>query len=358
MTTSVAAKPTSPARRWQIVLARDPRFDMSFVYAVRSTRIFCRPTCPSKRPRRNQVVFFDAPALAREAGFRACRRCHPDQTARTDALAAVVERACRLIEQHGDTPFALGTLARQCGTSPDRLLRAFRRVTGVTPRQYGDERRVTKLKQHLKEKRGVNPALYQAGYGSPSRIYERAAAQLGMTPASYGRGGRGAVIHYAIVACPLGRLLVARTERGVCRISIGSDDQVLERDLMHEFPNAHITHDAKQLTATLDVLAAFWTGGGKIDLPLDIRSTAFQREVWELLRKIPRGTTRSYSAIARALGRPRGARAVARACASNPAALVVPCHRVVRETGALGGYRWGLDRKQKLLEREGALPVM
>ena len=203
----------------------------------------------------------------------------------------------------------------------------------------------------------MNPALYDAGYGSPSRLYERAGTQLGMTPASYGHGGRGALIHYAIVDCPLGRLLVASTERGVCRISIGSNDRELERDLIHEFSSARITRDAKRLATTLAVLAAFWNGG-TADLPLDIRATAFQREVWELLRRIPRGTTRSYSAIARALGRPRGARAVARACASNPAALVVPCHRVVRETGALGGYRWGVARKQRLLEREGAVVSM
>ena len=350
--------PASPERRWRIVLDRDARFAASFVYAVRSTRIFCRPTCPSRRPRRQQVLFFDAPALARAAGFRPCRRCRPDQTARPDALAAAVERACRLLEQRVDTPLDLRALARQCGTAPGPLLRAFRRMTGVTPRQYRDERRVTKLKHHLKENRGVNPALYDAGYGSPSRIYERAHEQLGMTPASYGRGGRGAHIHYTVVSCPLGRLLAATTDRGVCRISIGSDDRLLERELLREFPEARITRDAKRLESTLEVLSAFWNGGTNIDLPLDIRATAFQREVWELLRKIPIGTTRSYSAVARALGRPRGARAVARACASNPAALVVPCHRVVRETGALGGYRWGLDRKQALLEREGALPSL
>jgi AraC family transcriptional regulator of adaptative response/methylated-DNA-[protein]-cysteine methyltransferase len=345
----------SDARRWRIVLARDRRYDGAFVYAVRSTRVFCRPSCPSKRPHRQQVRFFTVPELARAAGFRPCRRCLPTTDARLHALVTAVRDACRVIDARPDEPLRLTALAARVGTAPSRLAAAFRRILGVTPRQYQDERRLVRFKRQLKERKKVSPALYEAGFSSTSRVYERAHAQLGMTPASYGRGGRGAHIHYAIVPCPLGRLLVAATERGICRISIGSDDRALERELRAEFPAAVVQLDRAALEPTLRALGAYWNGGeGRLDLPLDVRTTAFQRAVWEALRKIPYGTTRSYAAVARAIGRPSTARAVARACATNPAALVVPCHRVVRESGELGGYRWGLERKRALLEREAA----
>ncbi len=340
------------------MLARDRRYDGAFVYAVRSTHVFCRPSCPSKRPRRQQVRFFTFPELARAAGFRPCRRCLPATNARVDALVAAVRDACRVIDAQPDEPLRLATLAARVGTAPSRLQRAFRSVLGVSPRQYRDERRLDRFKRQLKERKKVSPALYEAGYSSTSRVYERAHAQLGMTPASYSRGGRGTRIHYAIVPCPLGRLLVAATERGICRISIGSDDRALERELRAEFPAAEFQAGRAALEPSLRALGAYWNGAEPpIDLPLDIRATAFQRAVWEALRKIPYGSTRSYGAVARAIGKPTAARAVARACATNPAALVVPCHRVVRETGALGGYRWGLERKRTLLEREAAAPA-
>ena len=353
MSRAAVVSDLSDARRWRIVLARDRRYDGAFVYAVRSTHIFCRPSCPSKRPRRQQVLFFAIPELARQAGFRPCRRCLAAPHTPTDSLLTTVREACRLIDARPDERLSLATLAAQVGTAPSRLERSFRRVLGVTPRQYQDERRLDRFKHQLKERKKVSPALYAAGYSSTSRVYERAHAKLGMTPASYSRGGRGARIRYAIVPCPLGRLLVAATERGVCRISIGSDDRALERDLRAEFPAAVIREDRTALDASLRTLAAYWNGGAApLALPLDVRATAFQRTVWEALRKIPYGSTRSYSAVARAIGKPTAARAVARACATNPAALIVPCHRVVRESGELGGYRWGLERKRALLERE------
>jgi AraC family transcriptional regulator, regulatory protein of adaptative response / methylated-DNA-[protein]-cysteine methyltransferase len=343
----------SDARRWRIVLARDRRYDGAFVYAVRSTQVFCRPSCPSRRPGRRQVLFFTVPALAREAGFRPCRRCLPAATPQSDALARTVREACRVLDARPDEPLSLALLAAEVGIQPSRLLRAFRRALGVSPRQYRDERRLDRFKRQLKEGKKVSPALYEAGYSSTSRVYERAHAQLGMTPASYSSGGRGARIRYAVVPCPLGRLLVAATDRGICRISIGADAHALECALRAEFPAAHIAADRAALEPALRALAAYWDGrAARLDLPLDVQATAFQRSVWEALRKIPYGSTRSYSAVARAVGRGTTAHAVALALWTNPAALVVPCHRVVRENGELGGYRWGLERKRALLDRE------
>ena len=353
MTRAAVVSTLSAQRRWRIVLARDRRYDGAFVYGVRSTGIYCRPSCPSKRPRRAQVTFFSVPEVAERAGFRACRRCHPAQANGTDPRVATVRQACQLIDAHPDEPTGLATLAGAVGTTPHRLLRAFRSVLGVSPRQYRDQRRHDRFKTRLKEGRKVSPALYDAGYGSTSRVYERTHAQLGMTPATYSRGGRGARISYATVPCPLGWLLVAATERGICRIALGAAPRTLEGALRAEFPAADVTPDRGVLKPWLATLVGYLDGHEPhLDLPLDVRATAFQRRVWEELRKIPYGTTRSYSAVARAIGRPGATRAVARACASNPAALIVPCHRVVREDGSLGGYRWGVERKRALLERE------
>jgi AraC family transcriptional regulator of adaptative response/methylated-DNA-[protein]-cysteine methyltransferase len=345
----------SPARRWRIVLARDRRFDGAFVYGVRSTGVYCRPSCPSRRPRRAQVAFFPGAAAAEQAGFRPCRRCHPDGIAPDHRGADEVREACRLIDAHPDDTATLPALAARCGTTPHRLRRAFRRVLGITPRQYRDERRLHQFKTHLKEQRPVSPALYDAGFGSTSRVYERAHAQLGMTPATYRRGAPGVRIRYTVARCPLGWLLVAVTDRGVCRISFGDAAGPLERALRPEFPAAQITRDDGALADWVAHLTAHLDGRERrLDLPLDVRATAFQRRVWEALRKIPYGATRSYGAVARAIGSPHATRAVARACATNPAALVIPCHRVVRQDGALGGYRWGVERKRALLEREAA----
>jgi AraC family transcriptional regulator of adaptative response/methylated-DNA-[protein]-cysteine methyltransferase len=339
--------------RWQIVMARDHRHDAEFVYAVQSTGIYCRPSCPSRRPRRPQVVFFSDPAAAERAGFRACRRCKPDAAPASDPRVETVRAACELLDAQPGVSWTLATLARRVGTPPDRLQRAFRAVLGVSPRQYRDARRLQRFKTTLKERRAVSTALYEAGYGSPSRVYERAADHLGMTPATYGRGGRGARIHYAVAPCALGWLLVAATKRGICHVSLGDGAATLERALPSEFPAAEIARDDGTLREWVARLTEHLDGREQhLDLPLDVRATAFQRRVWEALQKIPYGSTRSYAEIARAIGAPRAARAVARACATNPAALVIPCHRVVPQDGTPGGYRWDPKRKRALLERE------
>jgi len=346
-------------RRWRIVLARDRRFDGAFVYAVRSTGVYCRPSCPSRRPRREQVVFFPVPEAAEVAGFRPCRRCHPTEPGRPDPRVQLVREVCRLIDAHPDEPARLATLAARMRTTPHRLLRASRGVLGISPRQYHDARRVDRFKAGLRAGHRVSPALYDAGYSSPSRVYERSHLRLGMTPATYRRGAPGVRIVYTVVPCPLGQLLVAATERGICRIGLGSGMATLEAGLRAEFPAAQLRRDGEGATAPLgawveQVLRYLDGRAQQLDLPLDIRATAFQQRVWEALRKIPYGRTRSYAEVARAIGRPRATRAVARACATNPAALVIPCHRVVRADGALGGYRWGIERKLALLEHERA----
>jgi len=335
----------SPTERWHAVLARDRRFDGAFVYAVRSTGIYCRPSCASRRPRRTQVTFFPIPEAAEREGFRACRRCHPADANGRDPAVALVREACR----------AIAGGARPRGDSR-RLARAFKRVLGITPRAYAEARRVSRFKQELKRGKRVSPALYEAGYSSTSRVYEHAHEQLGMTPATYARGGAGIGIAYATVPTSLGSLLVAATERGVCRVALGEDAAALDVELIAEFPAARVVPDKSgKLHGWVAAILAYLDGSEPdLDLPLDIRATAFQRRVWQELQKIPFGETRTYAEVAQAIGQPRATRAVARACATNPAALVIPCHRVVREDGDLGGYRWGVERKRSLLERENA----
>ena len=356
--TRTAAAPTLD--RWQIVLTRDRRYDGAFVYAVRSTGIYCRPSCPSRRPRRAQVSFFPKPEAAELAGFRACRRCRPSQWGKNvDPRVAAVQRICRYLDEHPDAPATLPSLARQLGdgVSAHQLHRAFKRLTGITPREYREAARVRRLQRQLKRRPHVSPAVYEAGYGSSSRVYERTDALLGMTPATYARGGKGARIAFAVLPSPLGLLLVATTERGVCRVALGERAGDLERGLRAEFPAAEIRRDALGGSvgqAGARVLDYLEGREPVIDLPIDIRATAFQRLVWKALLEIPFGVTRSYQAVARSIGRPAASRAVARACATNPVALIIPCHRVVRKDGEPGGYRWGLERKRALLERERA----
>jgi len=333
----------SPTERWQAVLARDRQFDGAFVYAVRSTGIYCRPSCASRRPRRTQVSFFPIPEAAEREGFRACQRCHPSAANGGDPAVALVREACRAIAAgeplRGDTR---------------RLARAFKRVLGITPRAYAEARRVTRFKQELKRRKHVSPALYEAGYSSTSRVYEHAHEQLGMTPATYARGGAGVEIVFVTVATSLGRLLVAATERGVCRVMLGDTAATLEADLRREFDAASVRQDkGGTLEGFVDAMLSYLEGREPhLELPLDIRATAFQRRVWQELQRIPFGETRTYTQVAKAIGEPKATRAVARACATNPVALVIPCHRVVREDGDLGGYRWGVERKKALLEKE------
>lgn len=340
---------------WRRVLERDARFDGAFVYAVRSTGVYCRPSCPSRRPRREQVVFFPLPEAAERAGFRPCRRCKPHEAVAKDSVLEKVRSIRLAIDAHPEEAPALADLAARLGGSPFHLARAFKRVMGLTPRQYRQARRLELLKTQLKESKNVTHALYEAGYGSSSRLYERANERLGMTPGVYRRGGKGMTIRFSTVKCPVGRLLVAATERGIARVMLGDDARGLEEALRKEFPAARIERDGESLgRAAASIVGRLEGGRPTPDLPIDIRGTAFQWRVWEELRRIPRGATRSYSEIARAIGRPRTTRAVARACATNPVALIIPCHRVVRKSGKLGGYRWGTERKKALLEREGA----
>jgi AraC family transcriptional regulator, regulatory protein of adaptative response / methylated-DNA-[protein]-cysteine methyltransferase len=353
-------------KRWQAVQTRDRSADGAFVYAVRSTGIYCRPSCASRKPRREQVEFFSLPQAAEQRGFRACLRCRPRLARLRDPRAAVVARVCREIEAQIDADggkvadgdgremrMTLGTLSAAAGMSAHQLERAFRSVMGISPRQYADARRMRRLKSRLRKGDDVTTALYDAGFGSSSRLYERAPAQLGMTPATYRQGGAGMKIHYTIVSSPLGRLLVGATDRGISALYLGKDDGPLESSLRKEYPRAEIQRDRNGLEGWVGKILEHLRGREpNLDLPTDVQATAFQRRVWEELRKIPYGTTRTYSQVARAIGKPTAIRAVARACATNPVSVVVPCHRVVREDGNLAGYRWGLERKQALLEQE------
>lgn len=345
-------------RRWEAVLSRDINADRDFVYAVRSTGIYCRPTCPSRRPRRDQVEFFTQAEAAERAGFRACRRCKPQLA--NDAgnnpaqrIAKQVAELCRAIEMNLDGPVKLESLAAQAGASTHAVLRAFRKAMGITPRQYADAVRLRRLKGHLKKGSDVTTAMYEAGYSSPSRLYESASSALGMTPGTYLNGGKGMQIAYTIAPSPMGRVLVAATTRGISAVYLGDKDAPLERALHEEYPRAEIRRDSASLENFVGEIVHHLKGAQQqLDLPLDVQATAFQRRVWEELKKIPYGATRSYSQVARAIGRPKATRAVARACATNPVSIVVPCHRVVREDGQLAGYRWGLSKKTALLVQE------
>jgi AraC family transcriptional regulator, regulatory protein of adaptative response / methylated-DNA-[protein]-cysteine methyltransferase len=338
-------------QRWAAVLGRDPRFDQQFVYGVRSTGIYCRPSCPSRRPRREQVTFFGAPQEAEQAGFRACHRCHPDRNGTSSQ--DVVARICRYIEQNAERRVTLKELSRVSGYSAFHLQRLFKKTLGISPREYAAGHRLKDLKTRLRAGYNVTAATYEAGYGSSSRIYEAANGRLGMTPATYGRRGAGMNIRYATAACSLGRVLVAATDRGVCAVQFGESDRQLQRGLHQEFLAAEIRPAGANLRAWVqEVVNAVSGRQPHPGVPLDLQCTAFQRQVWEALLRIPYGSTRSYHQVAADIGQPKAARAVARACATNPVAVLIPCHRVVRESGEMGGYRWGLERKKKLLARE------
>jgi AraC family transcriptional regulator of adaptative response/methylated-DNA-[protein]-cysteine methyltransferase len=342
-----------PAEAWAAVVGRDRRFDRRFVYAVRSTGVYCRPSCPSRRPRAANVIFFDDASSAERAGFRACKRCRPRANGAPVGAAASVRDAAAFIDAHADQRITLAALARHTGVSPFHLQRVFRRELGVTPREYQQARRLDRLRARLRRGETVSRATYDAGFGSPSRVYEQA-ARLGMTPAVYRRGGQGLQIRFAIVRSPLGLLLVAATASGVCAVSLGDTEEQLERRLRAEFPRALVERDDGSLADLAGRVVAHIRGEGPAhDLPLDVRGTAFQQQVWRALLAIPYGETRSYAEVAAAIGQPTATRAVARACATNPVAVVIPCHRVVRSDGSLGGYAGGVERKERLLAVEG-----
>src|SRR3984957_1311859 len=349
---SVGATAQRDDRRWNAVLSRDGGRDGEFVFAVSSTGVYCRPSCPARRPRRENVQFFLRPEQAEQAGYRACLRCRPKAYSgnpESDGVKAI----CRFIEQHLDEPLTLHRLGKEFQQSPFHLHRRFKAVLGITPREYADSCRLRMLKRNLQAGDSVTRAMYDAGYGSSSRLYERTASQLGMTPDKYRRGAIAATIRYTFADSPLGRMMIAATEKGICSIQFAKSDNELFEGLKREFPFAQRKPDDGNLKPWVVSLLHQMRGQhGDSSLPLDIRATAFQRRVWTSLQSIPFGSTKSYGQVAKAIGQPTATRAVARACATNPVAVAIPCHRVVREDGSMGGYRWGIERKKTLLQIE------
>jgi AraC family transcriptional regulator, regulatory protein of adaptative response / methylated-DNA-[protein]-cysteine methyltransferase len=340
------------ARYWQATLARDSRADGSFVLAVRSTRIYCRPSCPARRPLRRNVTFFRTREEAEKQGYRPCLRCRPNEVSGSVAL---VHRAASHLAESPEEGLRLGALARTLGTTQATLRRAFLQVTGVNPRELAEALRIKRFKAMLRAGKSITNALYETGYGSSSRVYERSNAQLGMTPATYRKGGMGMKIGYTIAKSPVGKVLVAATERGVSAVYLGDAENTMVAELREEYPRAEIAPAADSFQRWVREIVQRIEGKQPgLELPLDLQATAFQRRVGRELQRIPRGRTRTYSQVARSLGQPKAVRAVARACATNPVSVVVPCHRVIREDGALAGYRWGLSRKEQLLAQERA----
>jgi AraC family transcriptional regulator of adaptative response/methylated-DNA-[protein]-cysteine methyltransferase len=344
--------PLDDAARFAAIARRDRAADGLFVYAVRSTGVYCRPSCAARPALPKNVSFHPTCAAAESAGFRACRRCRPNEASLSERQAEAVARACRLIEA-AETPPALADLAAAASLSPYHFHRVFKQVTGVTPRAYGAARRAARAADGLRQGGTVTASLFEAGYGAASRFYAAAPARLGMTPTAYRRGGEGAAIRFAVGACSLGHVLVAATETGVCAILLGDDPDALLRDLQDRFPKAVLTGGDHEFEAVVaQVVGLVEAPGQGTALPLDIGGTAFQQRVWQALRAIPPGRTASYAEVAQAIGAPAASRAVALACGANALAVAIPCHRVVRQDGSLSGYRWGVDRKRALLDRE------
>lgn len=353
--TSAAARLAgSDSVRWDRVLARDRSADGSFVYAVTSTGVFCKPSCPSRRPRRDRVRFFSDTVTAVAAGFRPCKRCRPTNVT-ADRITSALRRVAAYLDAHIEDAVPLSQLGRVAGLSPSHLQRRFKEELGLSPREYHAALRADRFRRELRGGKDVTTALYEAGYGSPSRVYEASPTGRGVSPAAYRRGGVGLEVGYAIVASPLGRVLVAATAAGVCAVKLGDRDRTLKADLEREFPSARIVGKPAVPREWLEaIVARIGKMGNSSDLPLDVKGTAFQWLVWRALQRIPFGETRTYSDVARAIGSPSAVRAVARACATNPVALVVPCHRVTAKDGSVGGYRWGMARKKKLLALEAS----
>lgn len=344
-----------PGKAWQQVLERDARADGQFFYAVKSTRIYCKPSCPSRRPTRKNVTFFPTPEAARAGGYRPCLRCLPDETTpRPDPQAGAIAAVTEYLAQHVGERTKLKDLAKATGVGKFTILRGFKRVLGVSPGQYGKAQQLAAFKARVREPRvRVTDAIYDAGFGSSSRLYEGSDATLGMTPTALKAGGKGMRIRYAIGDSPLGVLLVGATDRGICSIAFGDCQDDLVQGLREAFPQAELKQMDRELSyAVAAVVDGLKEHAAAIALPLDVRATAFQHRVWRELQAIPRGQTRSYSDVARAIGSPKSVRAVAAACGANPVAIVVPCHRVLGKDGSLTGYRWGVERKRQLLDAE------
>lgn len=350
---SVKIQPFTDAdRRWNAVVQRDRSAADDFLYGVRTTGVFCRPGCASRLPRRENVEFFDNCADAERAGYRPCKRCRPDDTSPDVRMAQTVIRACRRIEAAEKAP-TLAELAAEAGLSPWHFQRVFRARIGLTPKQYARSHQLGRLRDNLRTERSVTEATYASGFGSSSRAHEGARERLAMTPSSYRKGAAGMTIRYGVTACDLGRVGVAVTDRGICAIELGDDTEAVAGRLRASFPKARLEEAGAEFADLLDrVVTLIEAPASGIELPLDIRGTAFQERVWEALRRIPPGSTASYAEIARRIGHPHAIRAVAGACAANRLAVAVPCHRAVRSDGGLGGYRWGMARKHDLLGRE------
>lgn len=340
--------------RWAAVVARDHNADGRFYYAVRTTGVYCRPSCAARLADPRNVAFYPTPEAAETAGFRACRRCTPKGPGLRARHAALISRACRVIEDAEEIP-ATAALAKIVGLSPYHFHRTFKAVTGLTPKAYADANRARKVRGHLTVSRTVTAAAFEAGFNATSRFYEQSAARLGMTPGDYRAGGAGAEIRFAVGKCSLGAILIASTDKGICAIALGDDAGPLVRDLENRFPKARLIGADRAFKSTLAKVIAFVERPAiGLDLPLDVRGTAFQERVWRALRKIPPGRSVTYTELAEKIGAPSAVRAVAGACAANTIAVAIPCHRVVRKGGVLSGYRWGVERKRALLAREGA----
>jgi AraC family transcriptional regulator of adaptative response/methylated-DNA-[protein]-cysteine methyltransferase len=351
-TSEKLAARTKKDPRWRAVVARDSTADGKFFYAVRTTGVYCRPSCGSRRARPENLQFYATAADAERAGFRPCKRCKPDQPSLDKQYAAKVAKICRLIENAGEVT-SLAVLAGKAGLSAYHFHRIFKAVTGVTPRAYAAAHRAKRMRNELGRSATVTEAIYGAGYGSNGRFYETSDAVLGMTPSNYRAGGANTEIRFAIGDCSLGSILVARSERGICAILLGDDPGALTRDLQDRFPRARMIGGDKDFERLVAKVVGFVEAPALgLDLPLDVRGTAFQQRVWQALRKIPAGATASYTEIAKRIGAPKSVRAVAQACAANALAIAIPCHRVVRNDGAISGYRWGVERKRALLRRE------
>src|SRR3989442_4959518 len=342
----------SDDEKWKAVLFRNDSFDGAFVFAVRSTKIYCRPSCPARRPTKEHVTFFPGSIEAEQSGFRPCHRCQPSDTG-PSSKDKLVDRVCKYIEANLPHKLTLAILSREVGLSPFHFQRTFKRVLGVSPRQYVEARRLARMKRFLRNSETVNNSLYNAGFSSRSRVYENVPGGFGVNPGEFRRGGKGLQIRYSIIDSPLGRLLVAATERGVCGVCIGDSDAFVERSLAEDYPSAVLIRNDQGMEEWTGAFAKYFEGERlALNLPLDVKATAFQSRVWKVIQSIPFGKTTTYGKIAKELDEPKGSRAVARACATNPVALVIPCHRVIGKDGNLRGDRWGKRRKQTLLKLE------
>ena len=340
--------------KWEALNRRDPAADGRFYYSVKTTGVYCRPSCPSRLPLRKNVGFFDTAKAAEAVGWRACKRCRPTGPSLQEAYAVTVEKACRIIEKADEAP-SLDTLAKAVAMSPHHFHRIFKTITGVTPKGYANAHRAKQVREKLPKAASVTEAIYGAGFNSNSRFYSKSTDTLGMTPTQFRKGGADKAIRFAVAECSLGSVLVAASEKGVCAVLMGHDPVLLVRDLQDRFPKADLVGGEKEFEKTVSrVISYIESPGTGFDLPLDVRGTAFQQKVWSALRQIPVGKTVSYSDIAERIGAPKAVRAVAQACGANSLAVVIPCHRVLRNDGALSGYRWGIDRKKALLLKEAA----